>query len=198
MNNTFTTFNNTAATNTTNLEQDLKRNSLKGTHNKNIFSFDDRYYMTHLADQVISNNSNVSELKISTHHHQHAPSMPPSTNSPSPSSPLQRHTSNILSKRQIYTKHKHHSSIVPPFDINNLESQLLGNIKIDKMEEKNVRILILNNFRSVSKRVKLALLEIIKYRKVVLGDKTFDVPFEFVCICDTLELPTPLVSFIAH
>lgn len=209
----------------------LKRQSLKGTHNKNIFSFDDRYFMTHLAEHIqdanttmnhqpstttttnipSSSSSSVTSSSLTIHnhptmfHHQHVPSMPSSSPFTSPPSPLQRHGSVLISKRNYKHHSKHQSNQMTSLFTNNFDlisspnTMLDLGVKIEKMEmenSKNIRILILNNFRSVSKRVKYALLEIFKFKKVILGDKTFDIPFEFICICDTLELPSALVSAV--
>ncbi|KAG2392591.1 hypothetical protein C9374_011316 [Naegleria lovaniensis] len=216
----------------TTVNMEMKRQSLKGTHNKNIFSFDDRYFMTHLAEQInVANNvgtmgntshpnngttnsnqqsnsttssslTNSSTVNHQSFHHQHVPSMPSSSPFTSPPSPLQRHGSVLISKRNYKHHSKHQSNQNTSLFSNNFDLMFSPNtmldlgVKIEKMEmenSKNVRILILNNFRSVSKRVKYALLEIFKFKKVILGDKTFDIPFEFICICDTLELPNALL-----
>jgi len=183
-----------------------QRNSLKGTHNKNIFSFDDRYYMSHLADHVNShvNGTTTHGLPTITHH--------------ATSSPLQRHGS-ILSKSRHHYKHlsKHASTLsanspppqqqqqqgyTPNESITTPSSIVDLNIAVGKDNFTNssrnskqiIKIFVLHHFKSVSERVKFALLEIFKFKKVLLGDKFFDIPFDFICICDTLELPMPLVG----
>ncbi|EFC47928.1 predicted protein [Naegleria gruberi] len=201
-----------------------KRNSFK--HNKNIFSFDDRYHQVfndtnnlnnnlnntnnnnnnNLNNTSINNNNtniaNITNVNHSYHHNVHSlndgnltPSTPFNQSQLHVPFSLQKRTS-ILSKRHF--KHVSNSpNINNSNSINNNNSNNINDNIFDlqvKTNERKFRILILNNFRSVSKRVKFTLLEIFKYKKVILGDKIIDIPYEFICICDTLELPSPLLN----